>query len=201
MNTAYNTKMLPFMAWFVEEEPRPEDWDDLYSEYIGLRENKSSLYILGIIKEIAYLKAKYQIVEQSCTMLNLCFENTLLEQAKELKDILKQYNFRFAFDMLKPELFARDIRATLSGNKKTITTWQRKEKELEDYQKKHSGDVWKKKDFYIWAVTLSEHQGYRINLEDIFVAEWCQLLNKYEQYCEVKTAQYNSKQYGKGRNR
>lgn len=191
---------MPFIAWFLDEEPKPEDWNDLYSEYIGLRENKSSLYILGLIKEIAYLKAKYQIVNQACVMMMLCFENTLIEQHKELKDILKQYNFRFAFDMCKPDQFNRDIRATLSGNKKTITTWQRKEKELEDYQKKHSGDVWKKKDFYIWAITLGEYQGYRIELENTFVAEWCQLLNKYEQYCEIKNAQHTSKNYGKRSN-
>lgn len=185
------------MAWLLDEESKPEDWDDLYSEYIGLRESKSSLYILGLIKEIAYLKTKYQVINTACEMLNLCFENTLLEQAKELKEILRQYNFRFSYDMLKPELFARDLRATLSGNKKTITTWQRKEKELDEYQKKHSGDAWKKKDFYIWAITLGEHQGYRIELEATFVAEWCQLMNKYEQYCEIKNAQHNSKQYGK----
>lgn len=189
--------MSQFIPWFMEEEPRPEDWDDLYSEYIGLRENKSSLYILGLIKEIAYLKTKYQIVNNACGMLTLCFENNLVEQRGELKDILHQYNFRFAFDMSKSELFARDIRAALSGNKKTITTWQRKEKELDDYQKKHSGDAWKKKDFYIWAITLGEHQGYHIDFEKICIAEWCQLLNRYEQYCEIKNAQYNSKQYGK----
>lgn len=199
MNNCYNVKMVQFIAWYANEQEKPEDWDDLWSEYIGLRENKSSLYILGLIKEISYLKAKYTIVNQACEMLNLCFENTLLEQAKELKDILRQYNFRFAFDMLKPEHFARDLRATLSGNKKTITTWQRKEKELEEYQKKHSGDVWKKKDFYVWAITLGEHQGYRIDLEQIFIAEWCQLMNRYEQYCEVKNAQYNSKNYGRNR--
>lgn len=196
-NTAYNTKMILFISWLMEEEPKPEDWEDLYSEYIGLRENKSSLYILGLIKEIAYLKTKYQIVNQAVEMLNLCFENTLIDQGQEIKKILKEYNFRFQFDMTKPELFSRDLRAVLSGNKKTITTWQRKEAELEEYQKKHAGEAWKKKDFYVWAITLGEHQGYRIDLETIYVAEWCQLLNKYEQYCEVKNAQYNSKNYGK----
>lgn len=196
-NTVYNTRMNQFILWFMEEEPKPEDWEDLYSEYIGLRENKSSLYILGLIKEIAYLKAKYTIVNQAVEMMNLCFENTLIEQHKELKDILKQYNFRFAYDMTKPELFARDLRATLSQNKKTITTWQRKEMELDTYQKKHAGEAWKKKDFYVWAITLGEHQGYRVDLEQTYVAEWCQMLNKYEQYCEVKNAQYNSKNYGK----
>lgn len=197
MNTCYNTKMSQFILWFIDEQEKPEDWDDLYSEYISLRENKSSLYILGLIKEISYLKTKYQVVNTACEIMNLCFENTLIEQHKELKEILKQYNFRFAFDMTKPDLFSRDLRAVLSANKKTITTWQRKEKELEEYQKKHSGDVWKKKDFYVWAITLGEHNKYRIDLEQIFVAEWCQLLNKYEQYCEIKNAQHNSKKYGR----
>lgn len=195
--TAYNTYMSQFVVWFFEEEPRPENWDDLYSEYIGLRENKSSMYILGIIKEIAYLKTKYQIVEQCCKMMNICYETILVEKAKELKDILRQHNFRFAYDLSDEKLFSRDIRATLSLNKKTVTTWMRKENELKQYQERHGGKAWQKKDFYIWAITLSEHQGYRVDLGSTYVAEWCQLMNRYEQYCEVKNAEVKGKRYGK----
>ncbi len=199
MNTSYQIKMAQFIPWFLEEEPRPEFWDDLYSEYIGLRENKSSLFILGLIKEISYLRIKYKIVEQCCSLLVVCFESVLVARAKEIKEILKQYNLRFAFDMSNEVHFARDIRATLSANKKTIHTWERKEKELEEYQKKHGGNTWTRKDFYIWAITLGEHQGYRIDFEVTTVAEWCQIMNRYEQYCEVKNAENRGKQYGKRR--
>jgi len=195
--TAYKVKMSEFIPWFLEETPRPEFWDDLYSEYISLRENKSSLYILGLIKEITYLKAKYKIIEQCCEMLNVCFRAVLIEQANELKDVLRQYNFRQVFPMDNEALFSRDIRAVLSANKKTISTWGRKEKDLEDFQQKHTGKAWDRKGFYVWAITLGEYQGYRMDLDVITVAEWCLLINQYEKYCEVVNAQQNSKNYGK----
>jgi len=189
--------MVPFIGWLLQETPRPDYWDDLYAEYISLRENKSSLYILGLVKEISFLKAKYQIVQQCCTMMMVCFTSVLIAQYEEVKDILRQYNYRHPFPMDNEVNFSRDIRAVLSANKKTITTWQRKEQELNEYQQKHDGKGWDKKGFYVWAITLGEHQGYRVDLEITTVAEWCQLLNQYEKYCEVVNAQQNSKQYGK----
>lgn len=194
--TCYSVMMDDFIPWFLEETPRPESWDDLYSQYISLRENKSALFILGLIKEITFLKAKYKIIEEACKMMGVCFINNLVDAAAELKTVLRLYNFRQPFDMNNELTFSRDIRAVLSANKKTITTWQRKEKELEDYQAKHTGKAWDRKGFYVWAITLGEHQGYRIDLKVTSVAEWCQLLNKYDRYCEVVNAQQNSKQYG-----
>lgn len=197
MNYAYNTPMSVFIGWFLDETPRPDYWEDLYSEYISLRENKSSLYILGLIKEITGLKSKYKIVGEACTMLTLCFDNQLIEAAATIRAILREYNHRQAFDMSNPAHFSRDIRAVLSGNKKLITTWQRKEQELQVYQDKHAGKAWDRKGFFVWAITLGEHQKYRVDLDIVTVAEWCMMLNQYEKYCEVVNAQQNSKNYGK----
>lgn len=194
---AYKVKMSDFIPWFLEETPRPDFWEDLYAEYISLRENKSSLFILGLIKEITYTKAKYQIVVQACEMLTLCFKANLFEQAKELVAVLRLYNFRQAFPMDNEVFFSRDVRAVLSLNKKCISTWQRKEQELEDFQQKHAGKSWDRKGFYVWAITLGEWQGYRIDFETTTVAEWVTLLNQYEKYCEVVNAQQKGKNYGK----
>lgn len=193
----YSVTMSEFIPWFLEEKPRPDNWDDIYSEYISLRENKSSQYILGLIKEITFLKAKYSIVIECCKLLNICFTHVLVNQVPELKATLKLYNYRQAFDLANEMTFSRDVRAVLSMNKKTITTWERKEKELEDYHKKHTGTVWTRKDFYIWAVTLSDFMKYRVDLDVIKVAEWAAMLNKYERYCEIKEAELRGKQYGK----
>jgi len=197
MTHAYITKMGAFIGWFLEETPRPDYWDDLHAEYISLRENKSSLFVLGLIKEITYLKAGFKIVEEACKMLSICFTNVLLPEAAELKAVLRLYNFRQPLPMDNEAHFTRDIRAILSGNKKKITTWQRKEKELQEYQDKHAGKAWDRKGFYVWAITLGERQGYRIDFDVITVAEWCMMMNQYEKYCEVLNAQQNSKNYGK----
>jgi len=197
MNQAYNIKMTPFIGWLLEETERPPYWDDLYSEYISLRENKSSLFVLGLIKEITYLKAGYKIVEEACAMLNLCFAHKLEDSAQELRAVLRLYNFRQPLTLDSEAHFSRDIRAVLSGNKKKITTWQRKEKELVEYQEKHAGKNWDRKGFFVWAITLGEKQGYRVDLDVVTVAEWCMMMNQYEKYCEVVNAQQNSKNYGK----
>lgn len=197
--TCYTVKMSQFIEWFLEEKPRPDTWDDLYSEYISLRENKSALYVLGLIKEITFLKAKYQIIEEACRMLVLCFDNNLIKAYDELKPVLRLYNYRQAFDMTKPAEFARDIRAVLSANKKSITLRERKEHELNQYQEKHTGKAWDRKGFFIWAVTLGEYQGYRVDLDVTTVAEWCAMINKYEKYCEVINADQKGKKYGKRR--
>lgn len=195
-NTCYTVKMGQFIPWFLEEAPRPEYWEDLYNEYMSLRENKSSLYMLGLVKEITYLKAKYNIIIECCNLLNVCFKHTLLEPTVQLRATLKLYGFRQPFDLANEMTFSRDLRAVLSLNKKTISTWQRKEKELEGFQAKHTGKAWTRKDFYVWAVTLTEYMGHRVDLDEITVAEWCIMLNKYERYCEVKTAELKGKQYG-----
>lgn len=194
--SCYKIKMSQFIEWFLDESPKPDNWDDIYSEYISLRENKSALFIIGLIKEITFLKAKYKIIEEACKMMLVCFEHHLISAAEEVKTVLRLYDYRHKFDMADEALFTRDVRAVLSLNKKCITTWQRKEKELDEYQKKHTGKAWDRKGFYIWAVTLGEYQKQRIDLEIITVAEWCILINKYEQYCEVLNAQQKGKQYG-----
>lgn len=198
----YTIKMTQFMDWYLQDTnpvvPRPDNWEDIYSEYISLRENKSALFILSLVKDISFLKAKYNIVEQCCKLLTVCFDNVLVEQVEILKDTLRKYNFRYAFDMKNPATFAANVRAVLSANKKSITTWQRKEKELQEYQEKHAGKPWTRKEFYIWAVTLSDYNsGSRVDLEQITVAEWCIKMNQYEKYCEVVNAQTKGKQYGK----
>lgn len=199
----YTLKMTPFIDWFLSENldknPLPDNWEDILNEYMGLRENKGSRYMLDIIKEITFLKAKYQIIESACSQLLICFQHVLIDAAQELKDILRQYNHRYPFDLTDEKTFSANIRAVLSSNKKLITTWQRKEKELEDYKKKHQGNEWTRKTFYVWAVTLGEHRGDRVDLDFVTVAEFCIMLNKYEAYCEVINAQQKGKQYGKSK--
>lgn len=192
--------MTPFIDWFLNENqennPSPDNWEDILNEFMGLRENKGSRYMLDMIKDITFLKAKYQIIEQSCTTLLICFQHKLEQEAKELISVLKQYNYRYKFDLADEKMFSMNIRAVLSANKKLISTWQRKEKEFEDYKKKHTGNEWTRKSFYVWAVTLGGHRKDRVDLDFVTVAEWCIMLNQYESYCEVINAQQKGKQYG-----
>lgn len=183
--TCYTLKMSAFISCLMNEVEKPDNWDDIYSEYIGLRENKSSLFILSLMKDIAYLKTKHFIINKCCEVLAIAY-------SKELVDELKKYGFRAEYNWDNKSTYSRDLKSALSGAKKLITLWQRKEQELEQYQKKHAGKEVQKKDFFIWAITLGKFLGFRIDLEMVTVAEWCEMLNQYERYCEVENSKQNN---------
>lgn len=182
--TCYELKMVDFIAFLLGEKEQPENWNDIFSEYVGLRENKSSVYLLRLMTEINYLQNKYKIIIESVRIL-------AVKKVEDLVDILKSHGFRAAYDWNNPSTYSRDLKAVLSGAKRLLTQCQRKQEELETYQKKHSKDA-ERKDFYMWAVALGEHRGHRVDLEVTTVAEWCIMLNNYERYCEVQNAKHNN---------
>src|SRR6187401_1402794 len=100
-----------------------EAWENIYSEYIGLRENKSTGYILGMIKEISYLNTKVFIISK-------CVEVLALEYSRELVMELKQCGCKGKFDWSQPVAYSNDLRAAVSYSKKYLMSVKRKEQEL-----------------------------------------------------------------------
>lgn len=196
--TCYQMKIAEFIDYLLGDKPLPDNWEDLYAEYIGLRENKSSLYIIGLLKEIANLKSKFFLIQECVQMLNVCFQARLPNtSADRLKTMLKDWGFRAEYNMENSSTFSRDVKAVLSRSKSLKTQWAAKEKELQQYEEKHKGKSRQRKDFHVWVVTLSKHMGYRVDLNQTTVAEWCQMINDYERYCEVANAEHYNKLKGK----
>lgn len=200
----YSLTMSQFLDYLFGET-KPPEWDDIYSEYIGLRENKSSLFILTLMKEIAYLKTKHYIIERACTtaaqVVSMSPEG-MMPDISELIKVIKEYGFKGEYNVKNKSTFSRDIKIVLSQIKKLITTRQRKEEELEEYQKKHAGKELTRKDFNVWAITLGKYLGYRVDLAVTTVAEWCMIMNEYERYCEVENSKQNNiLSYGGTKNR
>lgn len=162
-----------------------ESWENIYSEYIGLRENKSASYVLGIIKEISYLNTKVFIISK-------CVEVLAVEYSRELVMEIKQCGCKGRFDWSDPVKYSNDLRAAISYSKKYIISVQRKEKELEDYYKRHGGGAIQRKDFDIWAVTLTKFLGEYMDYDKVTVAFYCHAMNSYERYCEVAHADQNN---------
>jgi len=162
-----------------------EAWENIYSEYIGLRENKSASYVSGVIKEISYLNTKVFIISK-------CVEVLAVEYSRELVMEIKQCGCKGKFDWSQPVQYSNDLRAAISYSKKYLVSVKRKEQELEDYYKRHGGGSIQRKDFDIWAVTLSKFMGFHVNYDVVTVSEWCHQINAYERYCEVSHAQDNN---------
>lgn len=187
--TCSTLKMNTFIACLLtgntEAVGGNEVWDNIYSEYIGLRENKSASYVLGVIKEISYLQTKVFIISK-------CVEVLAVERSEELVQELKQCGCKGKFDWSNPVQYSNDLRSAISYSKKYIVQVKRKESELEDYYKRHGGGAIQRKDFDIWAVTLSKFMAFRVDYDVLTVAEYCHMMNSYERYCEVSHAENNN---------
>lgn len=191
LHTCYTLKMARFIEFYVDEKPKPVNWDDLYNEYTSLRENKQSLFVLNMMKEIAFLKAKFFIISK-------CIEVLALAPVPELIQELKSYGFRAQYNWDNKSTYSRDLRRAETGAKRFKIMWEQKEKELQAHIAKYEQNKDTKKEFYMWAITLEDHRKVRVDLEQITVAEWCLMLNQYEKYCEVKHAEkHNVMKYGK----
>jgi hypothetical protein len=162
-----------------------EAWENIYSEYIGLRENKSSTYILTMIKEMSHLNTKAFIIIK-------CVQVLAAEYSRELVMELKQCGCRGKFDWSNPVQYSSDLKAAMSYSKKYSNQAKRKDDELEAYYKRHGGGAIQRKDFDIWAVTLSKFMGFHVNYDVVTVSEWCHQMNAYERYCEVSHAEQNN---------
>lgn len=184
-HTCSTLKMSPFLDILLGEVPQPEWWEELHSEYIGLRENKSTSFILDMVKEITYLQTKVFIITKCVEVLAHTYSRDLISE-------LKICGCKGKFDWSNQVQYSNDLRACISYSKKYINQYQKKEKELADYYKRHGGEQIQRKDFDIWAITLGKYQGYRIDFDVVTVAEYCHLMNSYERYCEVENAKNNN---------
>jgi hypothetical protein len=173
--------MAEFIAVLIGEKIIAE-WEDIYSEYVGLRENKSSSFILDILKAITYLRTKQYIIKK-------CIEVLAVVYSRELATELKLSGCKGKFDWADKEGYSNDLRAADSYQKKFNSQIKKKEKELDEYQKRYGKDSISRKDFDIWAITLGKYLGFRIDYNVMTVSEWCAAMNQYERYCEIMNAE------------
>lgn len=183
--TCAELKMNPFIKALLGDLSEVGSfWEDIYNEYIGLRENKSSSYILSLMKEITYLQTKVFIITK-------CVEVLAQTYSRELVMEVLQCGCKGKFDYSDFTSYSNDLRAAISFSKKYVGQIQRKEKELTDYQLRHGGKIIERKEFDIWAITLGKFMGFRIDYDVVSVAEFCHMMNQYERYCEVENSKTN----------
>lgn len=179
--TCYTMKMNQFIRVLLGQETLTE-WEEIYSEYIGLRENKSSSFILELMKSITYLQTKQFIITKCVEVLAHTYNDELVTE-------LKLTGCKGKFNWEDKAGYSNDLRAATSYSKKFTSQIIKKEKELEEYNKRHGNKGIERKDFDIWAVTLSKYLGYRVDYDITTVSEWCVIMNQYERYCEVSNAE------------
>lgn len=186
MLTVHNITMNQFItAWQGDLSFVGAAWDDIHNEYLSLRENKRSGYILDLMKEITYLQTKAFIVVESCKLLAVHY-------SRELVTEIKLVGCKGKFDFSDKATYSANLEAAIMKATQYKNQAARKEKELEDYQKKHGGTKVDRKEFDIWAVTLSKHNNFYVDFDIISPARFCLMMNEYDRYCEVYNAEHNN---------
>lgn len=180
-----------FIDCLVEENYEqvggPEAWEEIYNEYMSLRENKSISYVLDLIKQITYLNTKIFVIIKCVDVLA-----NSNEYNREIVMELKQTGVRGKFDFSKKAQYLADLKAAISYSKKYTNQVFSLEKELSAFQAKYDKKKSTRKEFEEWAVELTKHLSVNINFEDITVARYAFMMNSYERYCEVRNAQKNN---------
>lgn len=191
--TCYKMMMDQFIRCFTGKEEIPE-WNNIYTEYIGLRENKGTKFVVALMSEIKALEAKKKIIDilirvlANAEIMNSCSSSEIQKLASELR----QEGCKGKFDYSDKEEFSKDLRSANSYSKKFTTQITSKRKELDEYYAKHGENSKSEKDFEILAVTLTDHFKVHIDYSAITVARFCVMMNQYEQYCEVRHAENNN---------
>lgn len=167
-------------------------WEDIYNEYVSLRENKASSYILDLMKEITYLQTKVFIIQK-------CVEVLARVYSAELVLEVKQCGCKGKFNWDDPVKYSADLKAALSFATKYKAQADRKNKELEDYHKLHGDEIVSRKQFDVQAITLTKFLGVWVDYDVMTVAQYCHAMNQYDAYCEVTHAEHNNilEQYGR----
>lgn len=182
--TIITLKMDQFLDAFFAAE-KPVWWEEVFSDYISMRENANSQYVLELMKEVAFLENRFFITSKCIEVLSIGYSDMLAQE-------LKNQGMRGAFNPEMPAQYANDLKAARSASKRIQGQIARKMKELADYQAQYGGKEITRKDFEAWNVSLEKFMGFQIHFDQVTVSKWLTYLNKYEAHCEVMNAQENN---------
>ena len=184
MLTCYDIKMSEFIQCLLGEKSI-EGFDEIYSEYIGLRENKSASYLLSLVNEIDYMRSKQFIIFKIVEVLADVYDVRLVIE-------LKNKGCRGKFDYTDKKSFSSDLRAAYTYGKRFNGLIKAKENEIEYFNKKNGGGKITRKFFEDLAATLEKYYSHYIDYEILTVARFVSKWNQYDKYCEVMNADNNN---------
>lgn len=154
-------------------------WEDIYNEYISLRENKQSSYVLDLIKEITYLETKEFIIVKVVQVLAKPI------YSRELVMELLQCGCKGKFDFSDLQAYSTDLGNALKYSATYRRKADQKQKDLDEYRARHGGTISEDDYFNTIAVKLWRFMGSRVDYDVVRLSEFCHLVNEYDKYCEA----------------
>lgn len=160
-------------------------WMDIYNEFSSLRQSAESTQLFELMKEIFSLEQKIKIIEK-------CVEILWITYSRDIANELKMMGFNIRLDWSDKPVYFKELNSIVSKTKTTVLKLEQKQKELNKLTEKQKGIGYSRKDFISINTNLARFMNFHINNAIITVADWCDMLNKYDAYCEVLNNQNNN---------
>jgi thermostable 8-oxoguanine DNA glycosylase len=160
-------------------------WIEIFNEFSSLRQNSQSNEIFELMKSIFSIEQKIKII-------NSCVEILWHVYNRELANELKDLGFNIKLDWSNKTQYIKELQSVISKGKSLTTKLKQKQAELDKLTEKQKGNSWSRKDFVSINTNLARFMNFHINNSLITVADWCDMVNKYEAYCEAVNAEKNN---------
>src|ERR1700688_560387 len=136
-------------------------WETIFNEYLQLSGDESITQLLSLLKSIAILTNKIQLIDIIVNQMSI-------KPVPELAEQLRKMGFRFGYgDNLKSDLLS-----TVNQAKGWLLKLQQDQKELEDLRRSEGGAA-TEQDFEMQYSAIEEFKGVAINPETYTVARYC----------------------------
>lgn len=135
-------------------------WNKIFDEYLTLSDDGSISQLLALLKSIAILTNKIQLVE---TIVNTMANKPI----PELADQLRAMGFRFSYG----ENLQQDLQATINQAKSWLLKLQQDQKELEELRKS-DGKAATEQDYEMQYSAIEQFKGVGIDPEKYTVGRY-----------------------------
>lgn len=160
-------------------------WQSILFEFSELRQESTINESLELQKEIAVLENKVNIIDLCVSVLWEVYNRDLANELKSLGYILK-------LDWSNKVEYYGELKKVISKRKTLIVQLDSKKKKLVELVEKAKGKGYKRNDFVKINTNLSQFMKFRVDNKNTTVAEWCDMVSKYESYLEVRNAERNN---------
>jgi len=159
---------------FLKEADLEAVWQSIYEEYNSLSGNSKHNHIFSLVREIAVLSHRLQVIQSAIDFLSTDFDEKVCQ-------LLRKMGFKFNY---KPDTMARDLKLTVSTAKQLLIKKQDAEKELNDLNKDSQKIT--EKEYNAQITRISKYMGFKINPKETSVLDFVNYQEAYYQDSKIK---------------
>lgn len=141
-------------------------WEAIFNEYLTLSGDESISQLLSLLKSIAILTNRLQLIE-------IIVQQMAIKPVRELADQLRNMGFRFQYDTD----LENDLKKTVNQAKQYLLKLQQDQKELEDLRKS-DGKAATEQDYEMQYSAIEQFKGVAIDPEVYTVARYVADVNR-----------------------